>query len=72
MNLSNDTVVKLWKRGIKICLLEQKRVILHTTNLLDTLIRMQHKWWKLWKMEADDVIKSDWTLQEWELLYYYK
>ena len=64
-----DTKLKKW---IKICLEEPKRMIIHTTKLLDTLFYMQSEWWKLWDMQADDIITNDGKIIEWNLLYYYK
>lgn len=71
MRLYRKMDVKL-KKWIKICLEEPKRMIIHTTRLLDTLFYMQSLWWKLWNMEADDIITNDGKVIEWELLYYYK
>lgn len=71
MRLYRKMDVKL-KKWIKICLEEPKRMIVHTTRLLDTLFYMQSLWWKLWNMEADDIITNDGKVIEWELLYYYK
>lgn len=64
-----DAKLKKW---IKICLEEPKRMIIHTTKLLDTLFYMQSEWWKLWDMQSDDVITNDGKIIEWNLLYYYK
>lgn len=71
MRLYRKMDMKL-KKWIKICLEEPKRMIIHTTRLLDTLFYMQSEWWKLWNMEADDIITNDGKVIEWELLYYYK
>lgn len=63
---------KLLKRWITICLEKPKRLVIHTTKLLDTLFYMQSEWWKLWDMQTDDVVDSKGMLREWEILFYYK